>query len=36
MWSRTGSHVDITPLVAATLALWASRTAAPAQPFYMY
>jgi hypothetical protein len=29
MWSRTGSHVDITPLVAATLALWASRTAAP-------
>lgn len=31
MWSRTGSHVDITPLVAATLALWASRHDKPKQ-----
>jgi hypothetical protein len=35
-WSQRASTVDITPLVAATLALWASRTAAPAQPFFMY
>jgi phage terminase large subunit-like protein len=30
-WSQRASTIDITPLVAATLALWASRTAAPAK-----
>lgn len=35
-WSQKASTVDVTPLIAATLALQARRAVAPARPVYAY
>jgi len=34
-WSRKSSAVDICPLVASTLALWASQTVRANEPFML-